>query len=262
MPYPDIFIPSRGRATALRTPYVLPRRLQESVYVVVRYEEFDAYNDADEDRDFQFLVMPKHFKGGISETRQWIADQADGTKLIMLDDDITGINLKPISKVFGGVRKASNGEFTKCFDQLLFWLNGDYGHVSFTDRVSSARPSKWPWYDNGRISQTLFYNRVDIEAAGARFDRVPLMQDLDMNLQLLRAGYRSRTSTRWSFNHRPEDAPGGCALFRTDDLKQQAGRRMMELHPGITELKEKEKYGRTYYYMKTHWKNAFGEPEV
>ena len=259
MSYPDIFIPSRGRPTELRTPYALPRRLQECVYVVVRYDEFDAYNDADEDRDFQFLVLPKDFTGGLSATRQWILDQADGQVHIQLDDDFTGINIKVDCKKFGGVKKTSPTEFCRCFDQLLYWLANGFDHVSFTDRVSSARPSKVPYYDNGRIAQALFYNRYAIKRAGARFDRVALMQDLDMNLQLLEAGYRSRTSTRWSYNHRAEDAAGGCALYRTDDLKAVVGQQMMKLHPGVTELKEKQKYGRTYFYMKTHWKKALKE---
>lgn len=254
----DIYIPSRARAEKLVTPYTLPKKLRDITTVVVRRDELDEYEERHP--TLRFEALPKGIEG-LSPTRQWILEESSGRLHCQLDDDITAINYKPNPKKFGGLKKADSGMFIDCFHLLEKWMSeGMIGHVSFTDRVSAARPSKGPFYENGRIAQTLFYDRRAIKNAGARFDRVALMQDLDMNLQLLAAGYRNRIATVYSYNVRGEDSPGGCVLYRTDKLKQKVGRQMEKLHPGITTMATKEKYGRTYFYMKTDWRKAYQQP--
>jgi hypothetical protein len=249
-----IYIPSRGRAKKLQTPYTLPKSLRKRCVVVVRKDEVDEYKELHP--ALNFAVLPKRIEG-LSPTRQWILEEAEERWHVQLDDDITAINHKPVSTKFGGLKKVDPSHFVNCFELLEKWLKEGIAHVSFTDRVSAARPSKKDYYENGRIAQTLFYDKRAIKDAGARFDRCALMQDLDMNLQLLGAGFKNRIATVYSYNARAEDAAGVCVLYRTDELKQKVGRQMMKLHPGITEMREKQKYGRTYFYMKTDWKKAF-----
>jgi len=252
-----IWIPSRGRADKLATPHVLPLVLQHRVRVVVRHDELEAYAAATkENRQFEFIVLPKHFKGGLSETRQWILEQSDDQHLIMLDDDITGINRKEGLQKFGGLVKAHKNEFVNCFNLLIRWLDSGLAHVSFADRFVAARPSNLPYYENGRIAQTLFYNRDVLVKHRIRFDRVALMQDLDVNLQLLELGYRNRVSIKYSFNSRWYGQPGGCAAYRTNELHDKVARKMEKLHPGITKLVPKPKGGGMT--MRTSWRKAFG----
>jgi hypothetical protein len=253
----DIFIPTRGRAGDVRTLWDLPAKWRERCYLVVRPDEYSDYHTAQRhDQPIGGIVkLPKGIEG-ISATRQWILENAEGKALVMLDDDLTGINIKQDHTVFGGVARARNQSLA--WDAVLRlmdrWLEQGEAHVSFTDRVSSARPSTRWWYENGRTSQTLFYNLRIVRGIGARFDRVPLSQDLDMNLQILEAGFTNRVSLKYSFNAKPEDAKGGCSTFRTDTVKEQVCRTMEFLHPGICTYKTKPKYGRTYHYLTTNWR--------
>lgn len=255
--YECIYVPSRGRAQKLTTPYVLPFALEHRIVVVVRYDELHEYaNAAKEDRQFEFLALPKNFKGGLSETRQWILEQSNDRYLIMLDDDITGINIKKDLSAYGTIVKSDPNEFIKCFAQLRRWMDDGFAHVSFADRFIAARPSKLPYYENGRIAQTLFYNRDVLVKHRIRFDRVALMQDLDVNLQLLGLGYRNRVSVKYSFNSRWYGQPGGCSAYRTSELHDKVARKMEKLHPGITKLIPKPKGGGMT--MRTSWTKAFG----
>jgi hypothetical protein len=173
-----------------------------------------------------------------------------------MDDDIRTINLKGSSKVFGGVRKADPKHFIACFELMEQWMRSGIAHVGFAERMMAARPTPKPYYENGRMGQAMFYDLNVVRKVGASFNRVTLMQDLDMNLQLLEAGYPNRVSTRYSYTARPEDYAGGCGLYRTDTLKKAECLRMQKLHPGIVEAKTKVKFGREYPYLRTSWRKA------
>lgn len=249
-----IYIPSRGRWEKLLTPYALPAPLRKRCIVVVRQDEVRRYMIAHAKRDFDLAILPKHVNG-LSATRQWILDQSGDDVLIMLDDDITGINLKADPTKYGGVVKVDNRYFTNCFNLMYRWIDAGFVHVSFADRFVAARPSKNDYYENGRIAQALFYERSVLVNNHIRFDRVPLMQDLDVNLQLLGLGYKNRVSTNYSFNSRWYGSPGGCEAYRTTELHDHVGRRMEKLHPGITKLVPKPKGGGMT--MRTKWREAY-----
>jgi TET-associated glycosyltransferase-like protein len=256
-----IYIPSRGRPERLNTPYVLPDVLRKECIVVVRYGELDAYTTAaGDDRDFQFLTLPKFFKGGISETRQWIYDNSDSEMLVMLDDDLLGFNYKLDVRKFGGLRKADDRQVVRAFNHCFNALANGYGHAGLSTRTVSAHPTTRKFVENKNIVQTLFYDRRAIALAGARFDRVQLSQDTDMNLQLLAAGFKSWISIVYSFNARPNRVAGGCETFRTDALTEGVGRQMEKLHPGIVTMVPKpQKDGGIYNSLRIKWANAYRE---
>lgn len=260
MTYPDIFIPSRGRAKSLKTPYILPPKLQERTYVVVRSEEAEEYINADEERNFGFITMPRGFRGGLSETRQWILDNSDGSIHIQLDDDILSFNHKASIDKIGGLKKATSAQILKMFDEQIYWLtqHTGVGHCGLATRVTAAR-SMTPYLENGNIVQALFYDRSSIASAKARFNRVATSQDTDMNLQLLRAGFRNRVNVRYSFNSRPNGVSGGCAVYRNPDITERVGHDMERLHPGLVKMIPKVKNGQIYNSLRVSWKKAFEE---
>src|SRR5262245_13998567 len=98
----EIFIPSRGRATKLVTPYTLPKELRNRCIVVVRPDEIDQYEDLHQ--RLEFAELPKSVEG-LSATRQWILHNSENRWHVQLDDDITAINFKSDSTKFGGLRK-------------------------------------------------------------------------------------------------------------------------------------------------------------
>lgn len=255
-----IYIPSRGRADKVTTLQALPAGLRESCTIVVRHDEADLYKSKPEFFG-KVLVMPKDING-LSATRQWILEQADERFHAQLDDDITGFCFKPKSKIYGGVRRipSSNRAINDAVKTLIDWISVQgIAHVGIAERFMAARPSERPYYENNRLGQFTIWDLKVLRKVGARFDRIKLMQDLDMNLQLLEAGYPSRVLTRVSYVAKPEQFKGGCSIYRTDDLKRKMCDKMARLHKGIVESKVKVKFGRTYYHLRTSWRNALGE---
>lgn len=257
-----IYIPSRGRAKTLTTPYVLPEALFDKCVVVVRPDEIDEYKDQNIElaSQNQFLVLPKGVNG-LSATRQWIIEQANERFHAQLDDDITGFCYKPRSDVYGGVTRMRDGvqakKVLKAVDVLMRWIREDgLAHVGISERFMAARPSEKPYYENNRLGQFTMWDLSILRKLGARFDRIKLMQDLDMNLQLLEAGYPSRVLTRISYVAKPEQFKGGCALYRDDEMKRKMCDKMARLHKGIVQSKVKIKFGRTYYHLRTSWRKA------
>ena len=253
--YPDIYIPSRGRANNLITPYTLPPRLQERCYVVVRSEEAAEYVAADDERMFGFITMPRSFRGGLSETRQWIFDNhGQGMFHIQLDDDITSFNFKPDMSRFGGLVRATPRQISSGFDTLLKQLLDGVAHVGMCNRLAAAG-AKVAWRENAHIQQTLFYRADILRREKIRFDRVRLMQDLDVNLQLLQRGYPNKVCTKFSFNARDYRTSGGCQAYRDDALVKHVGGQMELLHPDITRLTPNRK--RDGWHMNTNFRRAY-----
>lgn len=249
-----IYIPSRGRAGLVTTPAALPKQLAKLCTIVVRHDEIEEYREASP--DLRYLVMPKGVEG-ISATRQWILDKAKGKYLCMVDDDITGFCFKPLSTKYGGIRRCKASKLVPAFKLLLSWVqSGKFAHVGISERYMAARPSERPWFENNRMGQFTIWNLTLLKCLKLRFDRVPLMQDLDMNLQLLAHGYPSRVLTRVSFVAKPENYKGGCSIFRTTPFKMRACRKLANIHKGIIEVHLKEKGGEDYYFLKTKWRLA------
>jgi hypothetical protein len=106
------------------------------------------------------------------------------------------------------------------------------------------------------VWKVFFVNRTEVRRAKARFDRVPVVQDIDMALQLLKAGVQTIALTRVSFNASGEGIPGGCTVYRTDALRVKTFRQMKKLHPGICDLGYKEKGGRTMPFIRVKYAEA------
>jgi len=248
-----IYIPTRGRAGCVTTLAALTEELRADAHLVVRRDEYNSYINNYPNTSIK--VLPPRIEG-LSATRQWILEncrsRGEGFQC-QLDDDITCFNTKDDLTTWS-MRSSTNDDILLAFAGMIGWLIEGKAMASMTDRVSSARPQKSDWYENGRVSQVFLYNVNMIRNIKARFDRVPIMADLDMTLQILEAGYNNRVWTRYSFSHKKEDSPGGCALYRTDEMKLEVAQKMSELHPGVVTWATKHKYNREYVYTTTSWR--------
>lgn len=249
----NVYIHTRGRAGKIPTLEWLPRKILGDVFLVVRHDEVNEYR---EHHIENYCILPKHING-LSATRQWILENAQGRYIAMLDDDLTRVNFKPQPDYFGGLRKATEKEIEKCFTTMQSWLENEIITLaSFTDRMSSARPSSKMYYENGRVSQVFVMDRKIILNNKCRFDRVELAQDADMVLQLMKKGLRNRVWTRYSFNARGEDSAGGCSIYRNEELRKKVYAKMEKLHPGIVTTHWREKFGRDYIHLKIRYSVA------
>jgi len=79
---PDLYIPTYGRVGRQATWDAMPHSWRSRVALVARPEEAEALRTS---TGATVLVAPVR---GISNTRQWIFDQHEGSKLLMFDFDL------------------------------------------------------------------------------------------------------------------------------------------------------------------------------
>jgi hypothetical protein len=172
----------------------------------------------------------------LSQKRQWIMDQATTPYVMMLDDDLA-------FSVRGGhgvkLRRAIPEDVDKMLRLLLGWLVEDgFAHVGVSARAGNNRiPTEWK--DISRMTGAYAFSKAELCRVGARFDRIPLMQDFDVTLTMLRAGLPNRVTYKYAYNQRGSNAEGGCSTYRTPELMRQAAERLVALHEPFVRVVEK-----------------------
>jgi hypothetical protein len=181
---------------------------------------------------------------------------ADGP-FVMLDDDL----------VFATRRQdeptkfyPSNGaDIEKMFEQIQLHLQ-QYAHVGIAPREGANRDTdQYLW--NTRVMRVLAYDSNVLKKHSIRFDRLPVMIDFDVTLQLYRLGYQCPLLNSWCHNQAGSNTEGGCSHYRTDAVQEEAARTLAELHPGfVTVVKKytKTSWGgdKTRYDVRVQWKKA------
>lgn len=222
-----IFIPTMGRMDKqLTLDYMKP--VQDRVWLVVPWRERKLYSYK------RVLATPPKLKG-IGPTRQWILENAESDKIVMMDDDLRFFRRK--NKKDWHLKGFKKKDTLDLYDWLDNKLD-DYYHVSISPRqFNNSRPESE--LENKRPLRLLGYRREVLDL-GCRFDRVPLMEDFDMALQLLELGYKNVVSFEFSQDQRiSSHAPGGCSGYRTAKMQAKAARMLARLHPGFVTVKKK-----------------------
>lgn len=230
----DILILTRGRANKQTTWENLPPALQRRAIILAhpgdvfpeRYKHRVAYNPP--------------WITGISDKCQWVIDTF-GPKVCMLDDDLVFATRRDDDAT--KFRESTPGELEALFKDIE-WMLGDYAHVGVSAREGANRNTELVLY-NGRMTRVLAYNVPEIRKCGVRFDRLKVMQDFDMTLQLLRAGRSNAILNTFVHNQNGSNTEGGCSLFRTEEVQTEAANMLAELHPGFVKVVQK--------HTKTAW---------
>lgn len=255
MNYP-IYVPSRGRAGRLFTPSALPLALRQRLVLVVPYGAKAEYSQAHP--DLQVLATPEQVQG-IGPTRQWLLDRTieRGSRLlVMFDDDVVSIGTKATGQSL--IRKADPSTWIDALAEMERAVRaGECGLCCIWDRERAWQCLE-DYKDNTNI---LITTMLDVDLAsiiGARYDRVVVYEDLDMNLQFLAQGHRTRAYTKWVINKKPEGEAGGCSLYRDDSVKLEAGEMISLLHPGIVKMVVKQRADGPYTSTRVDWRAAYG----
>jgi hypothetical protein len=102
-----------------------------------------------------------------------------------------------------------------------------------------------------------------LKKEGVRFDRLPVMEDFDVALQLLRKGYPSLTLNNWVQDQSTSNAPGGCSTYRSLEVQAKGAKGLARLHPNVVKLVEKTTKGAwgggTRTDVQVAWKKAYEE---
>src|SRR6201981_2746776 len=148
---------------------------------------------------------------GISRTREWILDelafQRDERYVLMVDDDMDFCyrpNMAdPALETIKDLER-----FEAMFETLEQWLKEGFVHVGIGARQGSNHVFE-PYRDVARMMNAYAYDTQALRDIGVKMGRVPVMEDFDLTLQLLRKGYPNRVSYQYVWNQRGSGAEGG-----------------------------------------------------
>lgn len=230
-----IFIPTYGRHDRQHTYNHLPKKLQERTTLVVQKRESHLYKDYP-----NVYVLPARIQT-ITPTRQHIAHNiaAESEKFVMLDDDLR----------FDKRRMDEKGKFYVATDKEIFDLfkaiekNLDkYAHVGVLSREGGNRVLE-ATRECTRMMRILAYRGDVLVKEKIKFDRLPLQEDFDVTLQLLRKGFKNLVLCEWVNGQGTSGAKGGCSHFRTIEMHNENVRKLAALHPGFVSVVEKQTKG-------------------
>jgi hypothetical protein len=248
-----IYIPSHARADRQRTFESLPPSLRENATIVVYPEEASAYCNFP-------VTIAKVSERGIGHKRKWIVDNHDiqnlGPEIVMLDDDL-GFLLRrkdDPSKFIAASPKEVEKMFTTIYRKL-----SKYAQVGICPREGGNNML----YDAEctRIQRVIGCNVAMLLEAETDYSRLPVMEDFDVSLQLLRAGYKNCVLAHWGQQQGASNAPGGCSTYRTMEVQKRGALGLKALHPEFVTVVVKQTKtawgGQERTDVRIQWKKAY-----
>lgn len=203
-----------------------------------------------------FNVTPCPAKG-IAATRQFILDHSDDPHVLMLDDDLASWSWRIEGADRLQYKKATEQQRAKGLADVAKLLkrhpHGSIGHRLFANARAGLD-------FNTRQLRALAYDRDVLRREGIKF-RVPVMEDFDVQLQMLKRGHECFQYNWLVQEQRGSNEDGGCSTYRTDDLQRQAAERLAKLHPDCVTVVQKQQKGNgtmwgTRTDVKVNWRRA------
>jgi len=244
-----IYIPTLGRANRQKTYSLLPDSLKSITTLVVQEHEKTLYGEFP-----SVLVLPDNIRT-ITPTRRYIVDTAPTNKVIMLDDDIQFYIRRDDSE--WRLRDCDKEDTERLFQELEKRLD-TYAHVGVSGREGNNRVTA-DFVENTRYMRLLAYRKDFLQQID--HNRVVVMEDFDNNLQLLRKGHKSLVYYKWAQGQKQTNDVGGCSVWRTHKVHEDAATELSNLHPGFVKLVQKEnktggEFGKRTEVM-VFWKKAY-----
>lgn len=249
----QIFIPTYGRHDKQHTYNHLPKKLQERVTFVVQRRESQLYTQYK-----SVCVLPPSITT-ITPTRQFILKQVmkGGGKFVMLDDDLR----------FDKRRMDEQGKFYVATDKEILILFSKieksldkYAHVGVLAREGGNRVLE-ATRECTRMMRVLAYNADILHKEKIKFDRLPLQEDFDVTLQLLKKGYKNLIHCDYVQGQGSSNAKGGCSHFRTIEMHNENVKKLAEFHDPFVSVVEKQTKGawngQARLDVMVQWKKAY-----
>lgn len=246
----DILIPTLGRANNQRTLHYMGEYARQHATLVVQDHEYKDHKDIHN----KILALPFPIKD-IAGTKRYLFKQFSG-RIILLDDDLQFYQRPDPTKY--NLRDAEPHHVMQMLEEMYSSLE------TFAHAALSAREG------NNRIPEDVSYNSRYMRAVGYNLDmipsdvdpgRVPVMEDFDINLQLLRRGLGSIIYFKYAQGHQGTQTPGGCSLIRNHEIHSRAIDLMEEFHgPFVRRRLKKNKTGGdfgTRDELTIYWKKAY-----
>lgn len=240
-----IYIPTHGRGPERQTTY---RELGE---LADQYEAtlVAAPSDVTAFKRAGFRVVSCPVQGDIGKVRQWILKQADEELIMMMDDDLSSWCARRHDTVGGKVRYTvatlpERREHFKRFERLMKdYAHGAFGHRLFANDREVVEV-------NTRLLRALAY-RVDVLQDEKIKFRMSLMEDLDVQLSLMKRGYTCVQYNGITHEQPGSNTSGGCSMYRNAERQKQAAEQLAAFHPECVKVVEKK--------LKVGWGGEIGD---
>jgi len=249
-----IFIPTYGRHDKQNTLNNLPKNLRKNVTLVVQQREAHLYEDFEQELE----ILPAKIKT-ITPTRQYILEtlMSGGGKFVMLDDDLKfDVRRKDDTSKF---RNAHPEEIELLFNKIAKELD-NFAHVGVLAREGGNRVTT-RFKECTRMMRVLAYDSNVLHKENIKFNRLPLQEDFDVTLQLLRKGYPNRLICDFVQDHGTSNAKGGCSHFRTIEMHNENAKKLAKLHHPFVKVVEKQTKGawngQARLDVMVQWKQAY-----
>ena len=179
---------------------------------------------------------------GISLTRKWMLTELAAKRheryILMLDDDMD-FCYRPDMRVDDLETIQDLERFNAMFELLGQWLAEGFVHIGIGARQGSNHVST-PYRDVARMMNAYAYDTLKLQELNVELGRLPVMEDFDLTLQLLRKGYPNRVSYQYVWNQRGSGAEGGCSSYRTSEMQMNAALKLKEYHPNYVSVVTKK----------------------
>ncbi len=248
-----IFIPTLNRVEQLTYRHLPPKLRQQVIFISP--ERMGIPDGA------AWIPQPSHVKG-IGPTRQYILDYSldclEDPAVVMLDDDLRFATRREDDP--SKFRDSTPEEVEDLFVQIERLLDKGYAHVGVSTREGGNREIARMLY-NTRLLRVLCYRSDILKQEGVRFDRIHLMEDFDVTLQLLRKGYTNVKINWIVHDQKGSNVTGGCSTYRTMEEQARAAYRLKELHPEFVDVVTKQTKtawgGQERTDVRIQWKRAY-----
>jgi len=196
-----IFCPSYKRANKLMTHKYL-----ETVIYVVAEAKADDYKKT----GVNLWIVPDSAQGNLCRIRNYILDNADVERILILDDD-----LKSIHRWNKGKSRRLNPDETREMLDMGFNLAEELGAVFWGINLSN---DKGIYREYTPISLTAYIGgpfQAHLNNPCRYDESLPLKEDYDMTLQVLNQFRKNLRLNMYYYNCDQHGKPGGCAAYRT-----------------------------------------------
>lgn len=183
---------------------------------------------------------------GISRTREYIlttlAKQNKARSVFMVDDDLSFCHRPVLDKPDMPYINSSAYDMHCMIETLTLWIEQGSAHVGLISRQAN-RKTGIEYQEPGRMMNAYAYDAKIIQKLMTQgkvaLGRVPVMEDFDLTLQLIRLGYPSRVSCQYAWTQ-TSNMDGGCSSYRTAEVQAAAARKLAELHAPFVQIVERE----------------------
>ena len=254
-----IYIPTLNRVGKQHTFQHLPEKLKKQTTLVCPLNEVKLHTALNYQNVLGCAAK------GIGKTRQYILEHAAANgydKIVMLDDDLR-FDWRRLDER-GKFYVATEAQVLELFKSIETNLK-NYVHVGVLAREGGNRcPTEF--MKNTRMLRVLAYNVPKFFAAEVRYDRLPVMEDFDVTLQLLRKGFPNLLLCNWVNGQGSSNAAGGCSTYRTMEVQEMGAKMLAKKHPEFVKLVRKQTKaawnGQERTDVMIQWKKAFESSQV